>query len=80
MCEHNDQDDYLCDSCCEEVGYEDGLEGDTCEPPYKDFHQCDSYYLGYSRGLFEYIRKITDEKVSESCECGSCEDSSDHSK
>jgi hypothetical protein len=63
MCKHNDEDDYLCDSCCEEVGHDDGLNGDPCEPPYKDFRQCDAYYLGYSRGLLERIKSIVDEDV-----------------
>jgi len=46
MCKHND-DDYDCLDCCFEMGANDAIDDLACDPPYKNFDQCDAYRDGW---------------------------------
>jgi hypothetical protein len=55
MCKHNDED-YTCENCCYEQGYEDAMNDEPYEPEYKNFSQVDEYKLGYDTAMQDKSR------------------------
>jgi hypothetical protein len=49
MCKHNDED-IDCGDCAYQSGYDDAVDGEPFDNPYKNWDQVNAYYDGYNIG------------------------------
>lgn len=52
MCKHNEED-YPCDDCCWEDGYDAAMMGEPDYPEYKNWSQCNAFHDGYAQASKE---------------------------
>lgn len=51
MCERCEDCGTMCDDCCEQLGFEDGRDGEPRHNEFKNWSQANAYNDGYDRGL-----------------------------